>query len=130
MRKGFKQGLLGRGVAAVHANGAENQASEQTDVPQEHEEPEWVIAGGAPRKVGEVGVHGGEECLREPRAIRERDACRQGRRDDPARDGQDEGAQVEIELDALRNLKLHARGRASDRRSWAYYSSRAREGGA
>lgn len=101
--------LRRRGLARVDADGAEDHASEEADVPEEAESPEGVVAGGALGEVCEVGVHGGEEGLAETGALCEGDAGRKRRRDDPTGDGEEENGEVELEVDALGDLKFHPR---------------------
>ncbi|KAI0565719.1 ABC transporter-like protein [Gracilaria domingensis] len=129
----------GRGLrralgASVVPDGSKNEAGKHANVPQDKQEPERVIARRALGPVREVLLNGGEEGLREARAVGERDSRGDGGRNDPAEEGECEHDGVELELDALGDLKLHARRggaarRHGTRRDGGAHGAR-REGGA
>lgn len=123
--------LLLLSLAQIVPDGAEDEGGEHANVPQDKEEPEGVIQSGAFGPVSKVGVHRGEEGLRKTGAFRQGDVSRDGRRHDPSDEGKDDDDGVQIELDTLRDFKLHARrrlesgrlnGSGSDTRRHKYYT--------
>lgn len=63
-------------LVQVVANGTEDEAGEQTNMPENHEKPEWIIHGGAFGPICQIRVHRAEERLREAGALRQGDVRR------------------------------------------------------
>lgn len=82
-------------------------------MPEEEKSPEGVVTSGALGKVGEIGVHRGEEGLAEAGTLGERNASWDRGGNDPSEDGENQDGQVQLEFYTLRDLETHAWGVSS-----------------